>query len=327
VKIVLTYPIGDPGLTVLRESGAEIYVANSARTETYLDRLQDADAFIVRMARCGAQLIDRCPRLKVIGLTGVGYDNVDVGYAARRGIPVVYTPGVNRISVAEHVMACMLSLSKNLLQADAGVRAGSWQIRDAGKSFELAGKKIGIVGFGATGQSVCALCSGIGMRVAACTRSRDRARIEGAGAEFYRDLDGLLADCDVISLHVPLTPQTEGLIAKRELARMKPTALLINCSRGKVVNEQDLADALNAGRLAGAATDVFSTEPVEEDNPLLHARNLLCTPHAAALTREAVDRVAVQCALGCLAVCRGERWKDVVDPSAYNRAERLTFRG
>lgn len=320
MKIVLTYPIGDSGLAVLRESGAEIYIANSNQPKVLWGCLRDADALIARMVHCGAELIEHCPRLKVIGLTGVGHDSVDVAYAAKRGIPVVYTPGINQLSTAEHVMACMLALSKNLLQADEQLRTGSWQVRDAGRSFELAGKRVGIVGFGATGQSLAPLCSAIGMRVAAYTRSHDRTRIEGAGVEFYGDLDRLLAECDVISLHVPLTEQTRGMIGPRELGLMKPTALFINCSRGQVVQEQALADALNAGRLAGAAVDVFSSEPVPPDHPLLHAKNLLCTPHAAGLTREAVDRMAIQCALGCLAVCRGERWEDVVDPSAYHKA-------
>jgi len=130
-------------------------------------------------------------------------------------------------------------------------------------------------------------------------------------------LDDLLRECDIITIHNPLTPETKDMISARELSLMKPTALLINTSRGPIVNERDLADALNNGTIAGAAVDVYSVEPAELDNPVFSAQNLICTPHSAALTREATDRMAVQCVKGCLAVCQGEKWPDVVDPAAY----------
>lgn len=315
MKFVLTHPLSQAGMDLLAQSGAEVYVAGSAEPATYLDQLQDADAFIIRVGLCGADIIDRCPNLKVIGRTGVGYDNVDVAHASTLGIPVVFTPGANNRSVAEHCVAAMFALAKNLFEADSQLRAGNWKVRDAGKAFELHGKKVGIIGVGAIGNIVAQLCASIGMETAGYSFSGNRKKVEDAGCEYCEDLDQLLRDCDIVTIHTPLTPETRNMITARELKLMKNTALLINASRGAIVNEQDLTDALNAGEIAGAAVDVFSTEPAEAANPLFGAKNLICTPHSAALTIEGKDRMAVQCVKGCLAICGGEHWKDVVNKS------------
>lgn len=320
MKIVLTHPLSKAGMDVLEASGAQLYVANSAQPETYLEQLNTADAFIIRVGLCPAELIRQCPNLKVIGRTGVGYDNVDVAYATSQGIPVVFTPGANNRSVAEHAVACMFALSKNLLEADARLRGGDWGIRDAQKAFELQGKKAGIIGVGAIGKIVAELCRGIGMRTAGFSHSRNRAKVEAAGCEYYEDLEQLLRECDIITIHNPLTPETKDMISAKQLAMMKKTALLINTSRGPIVNEQDLADALNHDVIAGAAVDVYSIEPASRDNPVFSAKNLICTPHSAALTREGTGRMGAWCAEGCLAICRGERWENVVDPSVYQHA-------
>lgn len=317
MKYVLTHPLRDAGMDVLRESGAEVFVANSAEPQTYLDQLRDADGFIVRVGLCGADIIGQCPKLKVIGRTGVGYDNVDVAFAREHGIPVVFTPGANHRSVAEHTVALMFALAKNIMEADSELRAGNWKIRDAGKAFELAGKRVGIVGVGAIGRQVAGLCRAIGMETAGYSHSHNREKVEAAGCAYYGELDQLLRECDIITIHNPLTEETRGMISARELGLMRSTALLINTSRGPIVNGRDLAGALNNGVIAGAAVDVYDREPPDADDPVFTAKNLLCTPHSAALTREATNRMAVQCAKGCVAVCRGERWQDVVDRSVY----------
>ena len=318
MKIVLTHALSQAGMDILNASGAEVYVANSAQPENYLDHLKDADGFIVRIGRCPADLIDRCPNLNVIGRTGVGHDNVDVAHAASLGIPVVFTPGANNRSVAEHTVACMFALSKNLQEADTELRKGNWKIRDANKAFELQGKKVGIIGVGAIGKLVADICQAVGMQTAGFSHSKNRAKVEAAGCEYYEDMEKLLRDCDIVTIHNPLTPETRNMITAKQLAMMKKTALLINTSRGPIVNERDLADALNSGVIAGAAVDVYSAEPAAMENPVFMAKNLLCTPHSAALTREGMDRMGVWCAEGCLAVCRGERWEHVVDQSAYH---------
>jgi len=318
MKIVLTHALSQAGMDVLEASGAELYVANSADATTYLDQLKDADAFIIRVGLCPAEIIDQCPNLKVIGRTGVGYDNVDVKYATSKGIPVVFTPGANNRSVAEHAVASMFALAKNMKEADEELRQGNWKIRDAKKAFELYGKKVGIIGVGAIGKYVAEICQGIGMKTAGFSHSKNRAKVEAAGCEYYEDMEQLLKDCDIITVHNPLTPETKDMISAPQLAMMKKTALLINTSRGPIVNEQDLADALNNDVIAGAAVDVYSVEPAELSNPVFTAKNLIVTPHSAALTREGTDRMGSWCAEGCVAICNGQRWENVVDKSVYD---------
>lgn len=316
MKFVLSHLLDPAGMELLEKSNVEVFVANSADAQTYLSELKTADAFIIRVAKCGADIMDACPNLKVLGRTGVGFDSIDAVHATKRGIPIVVTPGANNISVAEHVVALMFALAKNVCEADAQLRVGNWQIRDAHKTFELAGRKIGIVGVGAIGREVARLCKGIGMQVAGfdafCPQN-----VELAGCERYDDLPSLLQDCDVITLHSPLTADTRNMISARELAMMKHGAMLINTSRGPIVNAQALADALNNGTIACAGVDVYEEEPAELSDPVFSAKNIICTPHAAALTNEGNARMAYQCVEGCLAVCKGEQWHNVADKKVY----------
>lgn len=316
MKFVLTHPLNEAGMELLRENNADIFIANSSDPREYLDQLKAADAFIIRLAKCDASILAACPNLKVIGRTGVGYDSIDSAYATKAGIPIVITPGANTLSVAEHVIALMFALSKNLCQADAELRKGNWLIRDANKTFELSGRKIGIIGVGAIGREVARLCQGLGMKTAGLDTFAPQ-NVIAAGCEPYDDLHTLLRDCDVISLHSPLTPETRGMISAPEFAVMKPGAMLINCSRGPVVDARALAHALNSGTLACAGVDVYEDEPARLSDPVFSAKNTICTPHAAALTAESNARMAYQCAQGCLAVCRGEKWPAVADRRVY----------
>lgn len=316
MKFVLSHPLNKAGMDLLAENGVEVYIANTSDLWSCIDELKTADALIIRVAKCDAALIDACPNLKVIGRTGVGFDSIDSVHATASGIPIVITPGANNLSVAEHVVALMFALSKNLIEADGELRKGNWQIRDANKTFELAGRKIGIVGVGAIGREVARLCQGIGMKTAGLDSFAPQ-NVTAAGCEFYDDLHALLRDCDVITLHSPLTPETRDMISAPEFAMMKPGAMLINCSRGPVVNAQALADALNSGKIACAGVDVYEEEPAAPTDPVFTAKNTICTPHAAALTAEGNARMAYMCVEGCLAVCRGEQWQKVADRKVY----------
>lgn len=318
MKFVLTQPLDEAAMNLLKENGADVWVANSPDLSSYIDKIKEADALIIRVGQCGAPIIDACPNLKVIGITGVGYDRVDVAHASKKGIPVVYTPGANSLSVAEHTVALLFAAAKNIVESDKELREGNWKIRDAGKATEIAGKKIGIIGVGAIGAKVAALCRGIGMTAAGFSHSKNRAKVEAAGCEYYENLDDLLRDCDVISIHNPLTAETAGMISKRELSLMKKSAILINTSRGPIINEQDLADALNNGVIAAAAVDVFGDEPADLKNPVFRAKNMTVTPHLAALTQEAKARMHVNSAKGCLEILKGVQWPDVVDKSVYS---------
>lgn len=312
----MTQAVCPEGFQML-EDRADIYVADNGDPNNYLEEMKDADAIIVRIASCNGNVIENSPNLKVIGRTGVGYDSVDVKTATEHGIPVVITPGANNRSVAEHAVAMMFALSKNLIEAQQEMCAGNWKIRDAKKAFELEGKKVGILGLGAIGRETAKICRGCGMEIAAFDPFMTKEQIEGHGAEYYEDYEELLKECDIVTIHVPLTDGTRNMISKRQLQMMKKTALLINCSRGGIINEADLTEALREGMIAGAGTDVYCSEPPKADDPLLNCPNLIVSPHSAAQTREAVIKMARMCINGCLAVVEGKKWPYVADKAVY----------
>jgi D-3-phosphoglycerate dehydrogenase len=307
VKVVMTQPLGSEGMNLFR--GMKIFVANDADPHHYLHELEDAEVLIVRIASITRDIIDGCHKLKVIGRPGVGYENIDVEAATERGIPVVLTPGANTRSVAEHTIAMILALAKNLLESHLETLKGNFMaIRGTGKSFELNGKTAGLIGLGAIGRETAALCRALGMKTIAYDPPLSREKIEAQGCAYCADLDELLISADIITIHIPLLPETKNLIGLEQMKKMKPSALLINCARGGIVNEDDLFTALNEHTLAGAALDTFAEEPVPADAKILSAPSLLVSPHSAAQTREAVARMGSMCAEGCLAVLRGERW-------------------
>lgn len=317
MKFVMTQAVCPEGMELL-DGVAQVYVADNQDPNNYLDQMADADALIVRIAKCDGHAIENSPNLKVIGRTGVGYDTVDVKKATQLGIPVVITPGANNRSVAEHAVAMMFALSKNLVEAQNEMCAGNWEIRGAKKAFELEGKTVGVIGMGAIGRETAKICQGCGMKVAGYDPFMSQEKIEALGAEYYADYQQLLKTADIITIHVPLTDETRNMIAKEQLASMKKTALIINCSRGGIINEADLVQALKDGVIAGAGTDVYCNEPPKADDPLLNCPNLIASPHSAAQTREAVIKMAQMCVKGCLAVCRGEKWPYVADKAVYD---------
>ena len=317
MKFVMTQAVCPEGLQML-DGVADVYVADNQDPNNYLDEMKDADALIVRIAKCDGHAIENSPNLKVIGRTGVGYDSVDVKTATAHGIPVVITPGANNRSVAEHAVAMMFALSKNLVEAQQEMCKGNWEIRGAKKAFELEGKTIGILGLGAIGRETAKICEGCGMKVAAYDPFLSKEQVEGYGAVYYENYEDLLKVSDVVSIHVPLTDETKNMISKKQLTEMKKTALIINCSRGGIINETDLVEALKAGEIAGAGTDVFCSEPPKTDDPLLNCPNLIVSPHSAAQTREAVIKMTQMCVKGCLAVAEGKKWPFVADKSVYD---------
>lgn len=317
MKFVMTQAVCPQGMELLKDL-AKVYVADNGDPNNYLDEMRDADALIVRIAKCDGKAIAGSPALKVIGRTGVGYDSVDVAEATKRGIPVVITPGANNRSVAEHAVAMMFALSKNLYEAQTEMLRGNWKIRDAKKAFELEGKTVGVIGLGAIGRETAKICQGCGMKLAGYDPFLSREKIEALGADYYENYEDLLKVSDIVTIHVPLTEGTRDMISKPQLEMMKDTALLINCSRGGIVDEQDLVEALKNGTIAGAGTDVYCSEPPAADDPLLNCPNLIVSPHSAAQTREAVIKMAQMCVRGCLAVCQGKKWPYVADKSVYD---------
>lgn len=272
----------------------ELEVYDRSTPEEVATRARETAVLIANKARVPGAVIEQAPRLRLVAVTGTGYDCVDAAAAARRGVAVANVPAYGTDSVAQFTFALLLELCCRVGEHSQAVREGMWS-RSPDFSFriapltELAGKTLGIVGFGRIGRRVGQLAHAFGMAVLAAGRSRGSP--PGYEPFAWAGLDHLFAASDVISLHCPLTPETAGLVNRERLKRIKPGAFLINTSRGGLVVESDLADALNAGRLAGAAADVVSREPILPDNPLLTARNCLITPHIAWATTEARHRL------------------------------------
>lgn len=257
--------------------------------------LETAHGLVVRSSTTvDAGLLERAPRLRVIGRAGVGVDNIDLDAATERGIPVLNAPSGNTVSAAELTLALILALARKVPEADRSVRAGEWR-RSAFAGAELRGKTLGLVGAGRIGGEVARRAQGFGMGVLAHDPYLSEERAEELGLEPV-SLEALLERADVVSLHVPLTSTTRGMIGAGELARMKPSALLVNLARGGVVDEDALAEALNGGTIAGAALDVYASEPLEEASPLRDAPNTVLTPHLGAATAEAQELVATEIA-------------------------------
>ena len=316
IRFALTQALCQEGMRLLENEGP-VWVANDPDLAKYPEELRNAEGIIIRIGRLDGEAIAACPRLRVIGRTGVGYDSIDVEEATRRGIPVVLTPGANARAVAEQVLAMMLALSRNLLPFDAGLREGNYGIRNTLPGLELRGKTVGVIGLGAVGQETARLLRAVGMKVMGFDPFVPRETLLSLCDGVAGDYHELMPICDYLTLHAPLTPQTRQMIGPEELAAMKPGAMLINCARGDLVDEMALAAALNEERLAGAGMDVFAEDPPSVDHPLLHARHVLVTPHSAALTKEAVLNCALRCVEGCLSVLRGERWPQVANPQVY----------
>jgi phosphoglycerate dehydrogenase-like enzyme len=242
-------------------------------------------------------------------------DNVDLRAATRRRIPVVYVPQANSVSVAEHAVGMMLALGKHSLDLDRAVRKAEWHRRQVLVGMELEGKSLWVVGLGAIGRLVAEKCrTAFQMRVLGYD---PYLTVVPAGVERVGTLEAVLREADIVTVHVPLTAETRGLIGRQELAMCKPTAYVVNTSRGEVVDTLALAEALRAGRLAGAAVDVFPVEPPPPDHPLLSAPNTLFSPHAASHTEESLQRMAVSVAEDVLLVLRGERPRHAGNPEVY----------
>jgi D-3-phosphoglycerate dehydrogenase len=270
----------------LRATGWEVLRPTK---ETLDAELPTADALIVRSAtRITSAVLERAPKLRVVGRAGVGVDNVDLDAATRRGVLVMNTPGGNAPSVAEHTLALMLSLARKIPALNAAMHAGRWE-KSKGQGTELRGKTLGLIGLGRVGAEVARRARALEMRVLACDPFLTENAAREAGVALV-PLDQLLAESDFLSLHTALVPETEGLINAANLAKTKRGAYLVNTARGELVNEAALADALTSGQLAGAGLDVFVVEP-PKDSPLLGLQNLIATPHVAGSTAEAQEEV------------------------------------
>ena len=294
-RVLICDKLETSGVEALAAAGIEVDNRPGLKDAALKDALRAADAVIVRSAtKITAELLADPGRLKAIARAGAGVDTIDVEAATRKGIVVMNTPGGNTTSAAEHTIALMFALSRHVAAADASMRMGKWD-RNRYMGTQLTGKTLGVVGLGRIGREVAQRAVGLGMNVVAFDPFVTPAKVVELGYE-AATVDEMLPKVDFLTVHVPMTGETKGLIGAEELAKMKRTARVLNVSRGGIYDEQALADALKAGTIAGAGIDVFSTEPPPPTNPLLSAPNVVLTPHLGASTVEAQENVAVEAA-------------------------------
>lgn len=301
MRVLISEFMDAPAVDALRQQFDVRYVPDMVeQRDALLEAVGDADALIVRnRSRVDAELLAAAPRLLTVGRLGVGLDNIDLPGCAARGIQVVPATGANARAVAEYVIGTMLSLLRGAYAATPDVAAGRWPRAALSQGLEAHGRTLGVVGFGGIGRLAAQLARGLGMRVVgsdAALPPGHPAWAENGATPLA--LDELLAQADVVTLHVPLTPETRHLLDASRIGRMRPGAIVINTSRGGIVDEAALAAALRAGRLRGAALDVFEEEPLPAGSPFENTPNLILTPHIAGLTQEANTRVSDMVAAG-----------------------------
>jgi len=306
-KVLIPQDVAQPGKDYLRERGYEIKIGGGVTADAIAADVVDCDAILARTAPFPAKVFEAGKKLKVISRHGVGYDNIDVAKATELGIWVTFAPESNADTVAEHAIGCIFTLARNFLQLDRETRAGNWGIRDKLLGFDLSGKVLGIVGLGKIGRRVAQKASrGLDMKVVGYDPFLKPEQI----AEFatpVTSLEEVFGAADFVSVHIPGGATTKGIVNKKLFAVMKKTAFFINASRGDVVAESDLIEALRNGTIAGAAIDVYEKEPPPKDNPLMNMGNVLLTPHNASQTRECMIRMALHAARGIDEVLSGKR--------------------
>jgi D-3-phosphoglycerate dehydrogenase len=316
--VLVAEPIAEVGMEILRQSCETITPWQTGRKYTP-EELAKANGIIIRLAKVTAEVMSAAPQLKVIGRHGVGVDNVDLKAATARGLPVVFTPSALTMvhAVAEQTVQLMLALGRHAVAEDQFVRQNRWGERSSLLGVEFYQKTLGVVGLGAIGKKVATICQkGLGMKIVAYDPFVKVAPPD-LEVTLVDSLLEVLQQADVVTLHLPSTAETAYLIGAKELAAMKPTALLVNAARGSIVDSVALAEALQRGHLFGAALDVFEEEPPAPDHPLLTAPRTLFSPHVASMTGGSMARMAELVARQVVQVLSGERAPYVANPDVY----------
>lgn len=318
-QVVLYQTIHQQGLDLLQQK-AKVTIAPQPSEEVVLGLASEAEGMIIRaVGKVTSRLMEAAPKLKVIGRHGVGLEAIDVEEATRRGIYVTNTPEANTESVAEHVVGMIIDLSKLIAESDRAVRRGNWEFRYTQVGREVQGTTVGIIGLGRIGRRIAQICQrAFDMEIIYHDLIRHRDLEQEQGCRFC-ELEELLREADFVSVNVPLTPETHHLIGAEQLALMKPTSFLINAARGAVVEEAALLAALQQGGIAGAGLDVLEQDPPPHDHPFFQLENVLITPHSAALTEEAMVRMATEVAQDVIRVLEG---KEPLHPANAPRRSR-----
>lgn len=324
MNILLPQPVEPEAVHRLELAGHNVVTAPEPKPDIIRALIKNAQAVILRTGiTMTRELIEAADDLRIIARTGGGFDNVDIAAATSSEVVVTSNLGVNSISVCEHVLAMMLSLSKKLIQLDRAVRSGNYQIRYQNLSRDLSGKTLGLLGFGRIGCQVATACKSVfNMNVLACDPYLpDEVRERYSELVSFVAKKQLCTDSDVISVHVPLTEETRHSLSAPEFELMKPGAIVINTSRGPVIDEQALINALQREIIGGAGLDVQDREPPEPDNELLELDNVILTPHSAALTEECVIRMATDAADRVIELLSDKKPLNVANPEVLG-AER-----
>lgn len=304
-RVLVTEEIAGAGLELMRERGFEVDVGLGLDRAELLARVAPADALIVRSAtQVDAELLEAASKLQVVGRAGVGVDNVDVETATSRGVLVVNAPQSNTISAAEHTMALLLAEARNVARADASLRAGRWDRKHL-QGVELYGKTLGILGLGRIGGLVAERAAAFGMTLVAYDPFVSEERARQLGVELVETPEDVFTRCDFLTIHLPRSPETEGLVNADSIAKMRDGVRILNVARGGIVDEAALAEAIREGKVAGAGVDVYASEPCT-DSPLFEVPEAVVTPHLGASTEEAQDRAGMTIAEQVVAALSGE---------------------
>src|SRR6266851_9770242 len=292
MKVIVADKISERGVELLRSAGWNIVLTTKDNLNA---EIGDADALVVRSAtKVTPELLEKAPRLRVVGRAGVGVDNIDLEEATRRGVLVMSTPGGNAVSVAEHTFALLLALARQVPRHDKAIHEGRWE-KSSAAGTEVRGKTLGLIGLGRIGSEVAVRAGAFDMRVLAYDPYISEAAAQEISVELV-PLEKLLAESDFVSLHTALSPVTQNLISTATIQKMKKGARVINTARGELIDEAALAEALKSGHFAGAAVDVFVEEP-PKNSPLVGLANVIATPHVAGSTAEAQEEVGTQVAV------------------------------
>jgi len=295
-KIAIIEQIHNDGLELFKKSSDYEYeLITDVSEENLIKKLPEFDGCTLRVSKLNENILKHCTKLKVISRHGVGYDNVDLSFIKKKNISLLITATANAVAVAEHVIYMMLSISKSINLYDNEVRLGNFK-KNASKieTLELFKKEMLIIGFGRIGRSLIKRCLGFDMKINVFDPFVDDKIIKDFGGNKVENLDECLVTCDYLSLHIPLTEKTKNLINYEKIKTMKKNAIIINTSRGGIINESDLNKALENNIIFGAGLDVFEKEPIEKDNPLINNKKVLLSPHSATFTNECKSRMAIE---------------------------------
>lgn len=306
-KVLIPQDVFKEGKQYLSERGYEIKMGSGATVDIIKEEVKDCDAILARTAPFPEEVIRAGKKLKVIARHGVGVNNIDVKTATELGIYVTFAPLSNMNTVAEHTLGLMITIAKHIVRVDKELRGGNFESRNQLTGVDMEGKTLGLIGLGKIGSLVGKKAAlGLDMKVIGYDPylTQDKVIPE---IKLVNDWDFIFKNSDFISLHFPVTKETEGIVGEKEFEMMKSTGYVINCARGEIINEAALVEALQAEKIAGAALDVFSPEPPAKDHPLFELDNVIVTPHNAALTRESKARMSLHAAIGIDEVLSGKK--------------------